>query len=233
MKILGLILISIVISIASNGQGFLEMDTIKTPNELLDVFSGLNFITIHVDFNGDGLKDYICQPDISTNPVEPYTEIWINSAFKKVKSVPRYIMDYDYFRFVNIDSDPEPEIYSASGYSDGIDYCFIDQNLKTGKDSILFYFNPIILENDNIYWGYPWDIENLIVKNEGGSLKVRCSLDHEIIRDGVIIEPEWQEIFPIICFTGHSTQPDVHIGQINKFEWLDINDLLERTISKK
>ena len=210
------------------GQGFVEMDTIKNPTELTNIFSGLDFQTILVDFNGDGLKDYICQPDYKTESIDPHTEIWINSNFEKVKSIEKYWMDYDFFWFVNIDSDPEPEIFSATGYSDGIDYCFIDQNFKTGKDSILFYFNPVILDTDKTYWGYPWDIKNLILKLENGEIKIKCSLDHNIERDGEITIPDSQSQFPVICFTGKSTQPNINVGQINGFEWLTITEIMNK-----
>jgi hypothetical protein len=210
------------------GQGFVKMDTIKNPTELNDVFSELNFQTIHVDFNGDGLKDYICQPDYKTKLIDPHKEIWINSDFEKVKSIEKYWMDYDFFWFVNIDSDPEPEIFSATGYSDGIDYCFIDQDLTTGKNSILFYFNPVILDSEKEYWGYPWDIKNLLVKLENGQVKIKCSLDHNIERDGEITRPDSQSQFPVIYFIGKSTQPNINVGQIKRFEWLTITEIMNK-----
>ena len=225
-------LFSIIILILStnliHGQGFVKMDTITNPTELKDIFSGIDFQTIHVDFNGDGLKDYICQPDYKTRMIDPYKEIWINSDFKIVKSIDKYWMDYDFFWFVNIDSDPEPEIFSAIGNSDGIDYCFIDQDLKTGKDSILFYFNPVILDSNKVYWGYPWDIKDLLVKIENGQVKVKCSLDHDIERDGEITRPNSQNQFPVIFFAGKSTQPNIKVGQINGFEWLTITEIMNK-----
>lgn len=212
------------------GQGFVKMDTIDTPDKLINIFSGLSFRTIRVDFNGDRQVDYICQPDLKDNLIDPHKEIWINSDFKKVKTIDKYLMDYDYFWFVNIDSDPEPEIFSATGYSDGIDYCFIDQDLATGKDSILFYFNPVILNSDNKFWGYPWDINDLQIKLDNGLIKIKCSLDHKITRDGEITRPDWQSQFPVICFTGKSTQPNINVGRVNGFEWLTITEILEKTV---
>ncbi len=97
------ILILILFASLTYGQGFVKMDTIKNPTELMEVFSELNFQTIHVDFNGDGLRDYICQPDYKTELIDPHQEIWLNTEFKKVKSVEKYWMDYDFFWFVNID----------------------------------------------------------------------------------------------------------------------------------
>lgn len=206
------------------------MDTIDTPDALLDLFSGLNSRIIQVDFNGDGQEDYICQLDSKDTLIDTHKEIWINSDFKKVKTIDKYLMDYDYFWFVNIDSDPEPEIFSATGYSDGIDYCFIDQDLTNGKDSILLYFNPVIIDSDKKYWGYPWDIKDLPIKLDKGLLKIKCSLDHKITRDGEITRPDSQSQFPVLCFTGKSNQPDFNIGQINGFEWLTIAEIMENIL---
>ncbi len=222
------LLVLILFANLSHGQGFVKMDTIENPTKLDNIFSGIDFQTIHVDFNGDGLKDYICQPNYKTELIDPHKEIWINSDFKKVKSIEKYWMDYDFFWFVNIDSDPEPEIFSATGHSDGIDYCFIDQGLATGKNSILFYFNPVIFDSNRKYWGYPWDIEDLMIKLENGQIKVKCSLDHEIERDGEITRPDSQSLFPVICFSGKSTQPNINVGQINGFEWLTITEIMDK-----
>ena len=229
-KLIGSILIFILATSPIFGQGFVKMDTIDTPDELIDLFSGLSFRTIQVDFNGDGQEDYICQLDLKDTLIDPHNEIWINSDFKKVKTIDKYLMDYDYFWFVNIDSDPEPEIFSATGYSDGIDYCFIDQDLTNDKDSILFYFNPVILDSDKKYWGYPWDINDIPIKLDNGLIKIRCSLDHKITRDGEISRPDWQNQFPAICFSGQSTQPNINVGQINGLEWLTVSEIVDKII---
>jgi hypothetical protein len=233
MKKLMSILILILSANLIQGQGFVKLDTIKNPAELKDIFSGLDFQTFQVDFNGDSLRDYICQADTRSTGTNPYKEIWINSDFKKVKSIEKYCVDYDYFFFVNIDSDPEPEIVSASGFSDGINYCFIDQDLASGKNSVLFYFTPVILESDIEYWGYLWDIKDLLLKLENGQLRVKCSLDHKVERNGEIIRPDSQSQLPVICFSGESTQPNVNVGQINGFQWLTIREIMNRISTKE
>jgi hypothetical protein len=112
------------------GQGFVKMDTIETPEKLTKLISGRITSTFQIDFTGDGIKDYICQLDFHDKTKPVYKEIWINSQFEITKTIEKYSMDYDFFWFINIDNDLEPEILSATGYSDGIDYCFIDQDLK-------------------------------------------------------------------------------------------------------
>jgi len=144
-------------------------------------------------------------------------------------------MDYDFFWFINIDNDPEPEILNASGYSDGIDYWFSDQNIKTGIDEILFYFSPIIVEPNKTYWGYPWDITGLTIKTENAHTKLKCSLDHTISRDDEYTLPEWQKQLPVIVFQGRPTQPDLQTTIIKNYQWLtkkEIKHFVSKTISK-
>lgn len=206
------------------------MDTIDTPEKLTGMISGWITRTFQVDFTGDEINDYICQLDSQDKTRPVYKEIWINSQFEIIKTIEKYSMDYDFFWFVNIDNDPEPEILSATGYSDGIDYCFIDQDLTNNKDSILFYFNPVILDSEKKYWGYPWDINDLPIKLDNGLIKIKCSLDHKITRDGEIIRPDWQNQFPAICFSGQSTQPNINVGHINRLQWLTVSEIMDKII---
>ena len=86
----------------------------------------------------------------------------------------------------------------------------------------------MILDSDKKYWGYPWDIKDLMLKLENGQVKIKCSLDHKIERDGEITRPDTQSQFPVICFTGKSTQPNINVGQINGFEWLTISEIMDK-----
>ncbi|MEO9219916.1 MAG: hypothetical protein ABI315_15175 [Bacteroidia bacterium] len=230
-KLIAIFILTLSTSVAC-AQGFVKMDTIDTPAELTRLLSGHINRTFQVDFDGDGFSDYICQLDFQDTTKDVYKEIWINSHYKIVKTIEKYSMDYDFFWLVNIDNDPEPEIFSAAGYSDGIDYCFIDQDIKNGKDRILLYFNPVIDDSDENYWGYPWDIKDLMIRLDNGLFKLKCSINNEIERDGEITIPDWQKGFPVICFSGHSNQPDIKVGTIGAWEWLTISEILDKVIIK-
>ncbi len=86
----------------------------------------------------------------------------------------------------------------------------------------------MILDSENEYWGYPLDITDLQIKLDNGQLKIKCSLDHDIERDGEITRPDYQSQFPVICFSGKSTQPNINVEQINGFEWLTISEIVEK-----
>ena len=217
------------ISLSIFGQGFIEMDTVSSNSELRKIVASEIERTIKVDFTGDGQQDYICQTAFKENQEPIVIEYWISSDFKIITKKQIWIDEYSYYRFVNIDSDPEPELFSASGYPEGIDYCFIDLDLKKGTEDTLFYFNPVIIENGEMYWGYPWDITDIIIRNEKNRIELSTSIDHKIERDGEITIPKNQTIFPAIFFQGHSTQPNVQVGEIKEIEWMNIDEIKVRT----
>lgn len=217
------------------GQQFAKMDTVETPTKLREIIPQQIELTIRVDFTGDEQYDYICKLKHEPANEPTYKEIWISSEMKIIKTLEKYPMDYDFFWLINIDNDPEPEILNASGFSDGIDYWFSDQNLLTGIDEILFYFSPIIVETNKTYWGYPWDITSLSIKTENAHTKLKCSLDHTVSRDDDYTLPDWQKALPIIVFQGRPTQPEMQTTSLKNCQWLTIEKIkvnLSKTINK-
>jgi hypothetical protein len=228
MKIIQLLFL-IISPVLSYGQGFLPLDTIKTPKEIKEIIPDSISLSLYVDFNGDNKRDYICKTEGLNKSNNEYLEYWITSDFKIIKKIPKYYTDIEYRWFVNIDSDKEPEILSASGWSEGVDYCFIDQDFKSQKDSILFYFNPIIIDNNKEYWGYPWAIKNLIIRKEKNRTLIFSSLIHEIVRDGEITKPSCQSVFPLIGFSGYQQKLSAEIGEKHNLEWVDFKELIKQT----
>lgn len=206
---------------------FFNIDTLKQiPNNLQVLIKGEIIRVLKVDFNGDDKSDFICQyKPIANSDNADYLEDWITSDNKIFKTEKKYFMDFDFLWFVNLDNDSEPEIFSATGYEDGIDYAFYDQNLKTGNNSLLFYFNPVILENGKHYWGYPWDIKDIILKRDSTNVYIKSSIDNDIERDGNITIPKTNKQFPAIFFTGHSTQPNIKVEDVRNIKWMTLDEL--------
>lgn len=202
---------------------------VNTPNEIANSIPDKIIKAEAVDFNGDGKQDYLVIVEDKSDAKPLTYELWYTSSFKLVKRVPKYESDYDRKWFINLDDDPEPEIVSASGFEDGIDYSIYDQNLVKGTDVLLFRFNPVLIDTSNTqkeyYWGYPWDVTNIMVKAEGGSVRIRCSLNHDIERYGAIDIPTWQKKLPAIFFVGKTTQPDIEVGTIRNIEWLTLGEI--------
>lgn len=180
-----------------------------------------------IDFTGDKIADYICKTPIDTSGIG--NEYWISSEYKTIKKVKYYGDGFQYRWFINLDYDPEPEIFETNGDGDGADYTIKDQNLATGKDKTLLYINPVIIEDNKKYWGYSWDVKNIIARKNGTNIELFCSLNHKIIRDGnEESDPEFQKIMPVIFFTGHFTQESGNLV-IKDEKWLTLQEIIKQT----
>ncbi|MEQ6119794.1 hypothetical protein [Reichenbachiella sp. MALMAid0571] len=225
MKNIFLLLFSL-FSTNTFGQGFLSADTLDyIPKELKEIITSKIERVISIDIDGDDQNDFIVLSQSEEKYI--YDEYWVSSDLRIWLTKTTSEKRIQYVKFLNIDNDPEMEVYEASGYEDGIDYLLYDLNLEIGKQEILFFFNPIILEDDKYYWGYPWDIMNMLVKNIDGELKILSSLDHDIIREGEVTFPDDQIIFPCIFFNGTSTQQNINVEEIRDIKWRTVEEIYE------
>jgi len=219
-------------SLTCNSQAFVTMDTLESvPDKLRAVIDDEIKTVIRIDFNGDTYNDFIVQ--CPTNEEFKFKEYWVTSEFVIWMTRLRYHVGIEYFNFINVDNDPEPEVYTAFGYEDGIDYALYDLDLKAGTENLLFFLNPIIIAGDNHYWGYSWDIKNMLVKNVDGELKVLSAIDHDIIRDGDVTIPDDQSIVPCVFFNGTSTQPNLKIEEIRNIRWSTIEEIVKTVHNKR
>lgn len=200
---------------------------IPATKELLNYLGEKIEKTETIDFNGDGILDYICQTKADSLGIG--NEYWISSDYKTIKKTKCYSDGFYYRWFINLDNDPEPEMFEVIGDEDGADYIITDQNLVTGKNTTLQYINPIIIENDKKYWGYAWDIKSIIARTNGTVTELFCSLNHTIIRDGnEEYDPKHQKQMPVLFFTGHHTQESGD-HDIQKAQWLTLEEIIKRT----
>jgi hypothetical protein len=202
------------------------MDTLGAiPNEVSGLINGTLKKGFRVDFNGDGTKDFILEIIPNDQKMSASIEYWLTSDLTIIAKKNKYVQDYDFFWFINLDKDVEPEIFRAIGYEDGIDYAIYDHNPVTGKETLLTYVNPVIRENDKTYWGYPWDISDMMLKKEGNVVFLWASFDHDIVREGEITVPDPTKKFPAVFFYGHTTQPNIRVGQIRNPGWVLLENL--------
>ncbi len=208
---------------------------IKTPIKIRKLVKGKIAETRTVDFDGDKKADYIVfVNDKSEDEIgELGYKLWINSNLKVVRRQSWYYIEKDFSWFINLDEDPIPEIISASGYEDGIDYSIYKQNFNGQDDTLLLVFNPVIIDysrKKKTYWGYPWDIADVLAKPNGGSFELFCSFNHEIETDGDgdnSIVPEWQNRVPVIFFSGKTTQPQSTVEKVETKKWLNIREIIQ------
>lgn len=205
---------------------FIKSEKILATNELRKYLKEELDSVEKVDFTGDKIPDYICRTIIDS--LGNGHEYWVSSEFKTIKKI-KFADGFHYRWFINLDSDPEPEMFEAIGDEDGADYVITDQNLSTGKDITLLYINPVIIENGKKYWGYPWDIKNIKARKNGVNIELFCSLNHQIIRDAnEETDPKSQKQMPVLFFTGHHTQ-EFRAENCKDEKWLTLREIIKQT----
>lgn len=216
----------------SCGKSFLPMDTLKKyPNEIDSLVGNEIQFVICVDFTGDSLNDYIVRK--RTDSYGSYRDYWITSRFELFLEFEENPVDINYFWLINLDSDPEPEIYVAVGFEDGIDYAIYDIDTSTKTINLMFHFSPVILSkknNLNCYWGYPWDVRGVVVDPKNETL-LHCSTIDSLTRDGVITYPKNQSRIPIIFLDGKNDENEHSIGDFPNREWKTLHKLRKAVIT--
>ncbi len=174
-----------------------------------------------VDFTGDGELDFIviCLPEKKQDENGSYIlgeEYWVTSSRKILLHRTAYPSDHNYLWFKNLDEDPVPEIISAWGFSEDIDYTIKKIDLNAGKIEVLFWFEPVIIEaSGNCYHGYPWDINNIECVEENNSVSLLVQIRPRMPNEGKGKftdnqgMPDSQVKMPMVVFRGKSTQPDI------------------------
>lgn len=170
---------------------------INTPKSLVALFKNIEK-TLEIDFTGDGINDYLCYTKkYNANGEYTLVENWITSSLKTLRTKD-FVLEYDYKWFIDLDNDKIPEIVKAQGESEGINYGLYKLDFSKPNDALLFYFNPVIEYKNEFFWGYPWEIKDIVLKHK----LIKFTLDHTIVRDGEIIRPKWQKVFPVLIFKG-------------------------------
>lgn len=201
------------------------MDTLSVyPSEIRAVVKEDIERVFHVDFTGDSAKDYIVQTKTLDHD-ETYLEIWLTSDYIPFARRVKGVTSYDFFYFINLDDDSEPEMYSANGYEDGIDYAIYDLNMKTGSSELMFYLNPVIIENETDYWGHPWFTSGIMTKTVDGKTMVHVSLNHDIERMGEITIPDNQFVLPVIFLIGHAPRTHTMTDELRERTWMTIEEI--------
>ncbi len=214
-----------------NKKSLLKYDTnfiipkkIPTPKKLEKLLSLKILKTEIIDFNGDGKLDFLCKVEKDISNGKMIEEYWITSD-EKILRKKELSLEYDYKWFINLDDDKELELIKAQGESEGISYGVYNLDFSLQNDSVLFYFNPIIEKENKYYWGYPWEIKDILCEVKDQK-KVKISLNHNIERDGVILRLGKQKKLPVLVFTGE-TQKEFEIKNITSFQFIEIEKLMK------
>lgn len=116
---------------------------------------------------------------------------------------------------------------TASGYEDGIDYDLYRVS-GDGRYTHLLAVNPVIRDasrDGGVFWGYPWDIQDITVSGHGHGIRLLASFKHDIAQDGNINIPDWQRQVPALLLEGKTTQPQMRVESID-FQPISVQGLV-------
>ena len=120
--------------------------------------------------------------------------------------------------------------FIAMGHEAGIDYGF-HRKRTNGEYRYLVRVHPVLQDsskNKTLFWGYPWDIEDIAVGANGAVL---ATFNHVLVDDGEVSSPSWQKRIPAVLFTGRTTQPHMTVAKV-PFRAIALPDLQEQAASK-
>ncbi len=210
-----------------NNKLFKKTIIIETPVEIVKLFSNNDVYTYTIDFTGDEILDYICYVE-TDDKREPIKEYWVSSDFKIVKEQMGF-MDAYILGFFNIDDDDELEYIRVNGEEIEIDYVLCDQN--NWKEKELFYFHLIIEKNNQFYWAYPSQIDDVIYNELNNKIFLKTTMNHSIIIDDrESIHPKWQKRMPALIFKGKIEDYN-ETKDLKNIQFLEIQEIRSKVIN--
>lgn len=126
--------------------------------------------------------------------------------------------------------------FVATGYEDGGGYYFYRRS-TTGVYRLLFAVYPALLDAeypDQIFWGYAWDIKDIVLEGTGKSLVVQATFNHHHADedDANWSPPKWQRSIPYVLFKGTTTQPEIKVNEALRFGRLSFVEVRRRATAK-
>lgn len=116
----------------------------------------------------------------------------------------------------------------AHGYEDGVEYAFYRRVRRSYRHLVRIY--PALRDDahgSTLFWGYPWDIQDIAVAPDTHGKAILASFDHAIVDDGEVYSPAWQKRIPVVLFVGRTTQPNMKVPLLD-FQALGLATLRRR-----
>lgn len=227
---------------------------IKIPDGIQRKFHGIADRPVKVysiDLDSDGKDDYIVigmadgekQPKLTGLPENINNEdtslvkyYFVDFGFNiryKHDWLPTYY-GFDYLWFAKLGSGPMLYLFDLEGDEDNSDYKLKMLDAKTWEPVEIAVLSPLIkvekgYDKNRIRWGYPWDIEDLMVKTEKGKVLIYSAIffpgkDDEILKDSDFDKnDEYGMCF--VLFRGTPTQYTDSSGDYKRMSWHTIEEL--------
>lgn len=157
-----------------------------------------------IDLDSDGKPDFVVE--VKGEPT-PGSMCFVSSSFelRACEDWNRSMADgFGYWWFAQLDDDPMLELFRMDGDEDWSDYAIQKLDSKTWARKDLFKIDPLIIVDEKnpmrTFWGYPWDIRDLIADSSDGQIRLltappSCAFNEPGEQAGVVI-----------FFTGTPTQ---------------------------
>lgn len=124
------------------------------------------------------------------------------------------------------------------GYEDGASYAFYRKH--KGKYVQLLRVYPVLQDKrypDQMFWGYPWDIRDIVSSRSARSVEVRAAIeltkkfDDSADKDIEEWIPVGQQRIPAVLFIGKTTQPDMTVDRLS-YKTMALSELVKKAASK-
>jgi len=210
------------------GKGLLlakRLDVIEP--KIQKLFPGKKIKVFTIDLNSDGRVDYIVPED------KAFRTCFVDADFKLRSCEKLGIGDgFAYYFFAKLDNEPMLKLFELSGDSDESDYKLYSFDPKTWKLNLVFKIYPYIYATDKdhkgVYWGYPWDITGITLKNDKGEIKflgISGKDKDEATRKSVYENK--------ILFNGIPTQGHPYTKLQEKFKLMSLKEMIVLNKHKK
>jgi hypothetical protein len=147
------------------------------PPAIAKLFPGKAIRAYRIDLDSDGRPDWIV---VEGPPApQPSRTCFVDSAARIRSCEPSGGDGFTFYWFAQLDGDPMLELFAMEGDDDSSEYRLQKLDPKTWKRRDLFSIDPILLTSEKpasrSFWGYPWDVVDLLLKREGGRILIRAA----------------------------------------------------------
>ena len=226
----------------------------KIPDGIQRKFHGIADRPVKVysiDLDSDGKDDYIVIGMADGEKQAKVTGLPDNINNEETSLVKYYFVDsgfnirykhdwfityygFDYLWFARLDSGPMLYLFDLEGDEDSSDYKLKMLDAKTWEPSMIAALGPVIKADStgyksSIFWGYPWDIRDLVVKKEKGKVLIYSTIyfpgkDDKALKD-FDFDRNGEYGMCCVLFSGTPTQDSDCSDDYKRMSWHTIEEL--------
>lgn len=176
----------------------------RVPDAIAKRFTGRPLRVFEIDVDSDGRPDHV----VEEGPPSPESFRWcfVDSAGRVRHCANGGGDGFVYRWFAQLDGDRMLELFSMQGDEDYSDYRIQKLDPETWAPRDLVRIDPVLLgDHGKSFWGYPWDVSDLVLERRGGKILLRAAPPGLLRRNLEEAEDEGPARV-VVLFTGTPTQ---------------------------